>query len=369
MTAPHQINRDSNASFHTIQVLRFLAALMVVVTHASYAIIKSYDTSFPAIDLGDSGVSLFFGISGFVMVMSSQKLVEMGNGWRTFMVNRLIRIAPLYWLITTFKIIMVLVASSLFVASSEIDLGRIIKAYLFLPALNKENFYRPIVGVGWTLNLEMFFYVIFAACLFLRLPRVLTASAVLLGLVLLPIATSNLWPVMSFYTDTIMLSFIWGMVIAHLYLRGLTLSPALSGVMVLAGLIYLLFPSLFSANEAVSLLLNSLAVFGVLLGAVLLEPTIKRYMIAPFRFFGDASYSLYLIHTSVVPVLPLLMGKLGLFSPGLAMLGSVMLSLVAAAALFVFVENPMTQKLRSMVRKSEAVPVRHMTPAKQSSAS
>ena len=50
--------------------------------------------------LGAAGVDLFFVISGFVMVYSSESLFGRRDGPRKFFLRRLARIAPLYWAVT-----------------------------------------------------------------------------------------------------------------------------------------------------------------------------------------------------------------------------------------------------------------------------
>jgi exopolysaccharide production protein ExoZ len=355
MIATSQNKATEKFSFHTIQVLRFLAAFMVVTTHSSFAIHDNYDAQFPGYALGGNGVNIFFAISGFVMIVSSQKLVGTAEGWRIFLAHRLLRIVPLYWLITTFKIMMVLVASSFFVVHSEIDVEHIVKSYLFLPALNTENFYRPIVGVGWTLNLEMFFYAIFAASLFLRLPRFAFASLILVLLVLVPATINNYWPVIGFYADIIVLNFIWGMAVATLYLKGFRLGRYSAATAMVLGLVYLCVPNPLQQQWAAHFLLNNIAVFAAMLGAVSLEPLVKDFLGPQLRFYGDASYSLYLTHTSVVPIVPLLLKKFGLFNPMLSLVGSITLALTVGALVFVFIEKPMTQKLKSVMQKTKLV--------------
>jgi len=55
------------------------------------------------------GVDIFFIISGFVMVISSRRLVDRPGAWLIFLRHRVVRIVPLYWLLTTAKIVAVMV--------------------------------------------------------------------------------------------------------------------------------------------------------------------------------------------------------------------------------------------------------------------
>ena len=103
-----------------------------------------------------SGVDLFFVISGFIMVYSSEDLFGARGAWRTFLTRRLVRIVPLYWLTTAITIPLM---------SLTVDWQSLLGSYFFIPYRAPSNAIVPLHGVGWTLNLEMFFYVIFAAAI------------------------------------------------------------------------------------------------------------------------------------------------------------------------------------------------------------
>jgi exopolysaccharide production protein ExoZ len=350
MTATNAGAPGEKASFHTIQVLRFIAALMVVITHSSISIQYYLDPSYRSPITGGTGVNLFFAISGFVMVVSSRKLVMHKSGWRIFLTQRLLRIVPLYWIVTTLKLVVLLVGANVFVFKSPVEFWHILKSYLFLPSLNFDNLYRPIVGVGWTLNLEMFFYVIFAACLFVKISRVMAASIVLIALAALPFLNIDYLPVIGFYTDLTILNFVWGMIVAKLYYADRKLNAAIAYPAILLGIAYLMTPIQFPISAIMNATLTNLSVFAVILGAVSVEQQLKGYLNAALRFFGDASYSLYLIHTSVVPLSPMLLHKLGIMNVSLALFCSLSLALVSAALVYLFVERPVTQKLKAMVK-------------------
>ena len=99
--------------YETIQVLRFICALMVMILHACFYTIERLDSNCFHYYQGFIGVKLFFAISGFVMIISSENLIENPNGWRIFGLKRIIRIVPIYWIMTTYKLIILLFASSL----------------------------------------------------------------------------------------------------------------------------------------------------------------------------------------------------------------------------------------------------------------
>src|SRR6185437_8974059 len=145
--------------FATIQVLRGVAALLVVLFHLVDAE-RIYGRGPMLLDgiarLGFAGVDVFFVISGFVMVSVTQGLYGLPKNAALFLGRRVARIYPMYWLFTTVIVLMMLVmphaVDPSFFAKSKLA------SYLLWPtgAL-------PILQVGWTLTYEMFFYLVIAA--------------------------------------------------------------------------------------------------------------------------------------------------------------------------------------------------------------
>ena len=86
----------------SIQALRACAALSVVLAHC-----LDYNWQMNGLHgQGEwarlsSGVDLFFVISGFVMVYSSENLFGVEGASRGFIRNRLARIVPIYWAATS----------------------------------------------------------------------------------------------------------------------------------------------------------------------------------------------------------------------------------------------------------------------------
>jgi exopolysaccharide production protein ExoZ len=304
-----------------LQVLRAVAALLVVVCHGIYYV--SIKNSVPDIwqtlsrSFGIFGVSLFFVISGFIMVHTSGRLFGTKAGPATFAYRRILRIVPMYWLATLIEIALTSRHSGL------PPMREIFSSLFFLPYVGDAGFpLRPIVGVGWTLNHEMFFYALFAVALLfgrklgLSLLIVSLSGIVALGSFSKPLVDTNEpLTVLTFVANPIILLFaagvILGVISKRLDIGRLELPYAgllSSGLIVLNIVLFLtvLKPApLLSDVNLPPWPLGWEIVFWVVCIAIvafgIVAPDGRRYL--AFRGFvalGDASYSIYLFHYTII---------------------------------------------------------------------
>src|ERR1019366_2869669 len=142
---------------HPIQYLRGIAALMVV-WHHGVGQLATLETYFP-FRFGTSGVDLFFVISGFIMVVTTAGRDVTPT---EFIARRFVRVVPLYWVLTLALAATALVAPSLF-RSVTLTAVSLIQSLLFIPHFSPSHagMIWPVLVPGWTLNYEMFFYVVF----------------------------------------------------------------------------------------------------------------------------------------------------------------------------------------------------------------
>ena len=291
-----------------IQFLRFVAAAMVVGTHSTLYVSERL-RAMPLWLNGTRGVDIFFVISGFVMVWTSSELIGRPNGGWIFMRKRINRIVPLYWLATGIKAAMLLGLAGV-ALHSTFDPGLIAKSLLFIPARKVSGEIEPLLGVGWTLNFEMAFYVLFA--LSFRFGRHALAVC---GAVLLAVAISSAWrphsfAVWQFYQNDIVLEFFYGMVLARMFMAGGRLPRPLSIVLLLAGAAW----TILSVNW---LGLPRSIDFGVpaamiVCATIALEREIGPHIGRPLLFLGNASYAMYLFHPLFAPAGAVIAGRLHL---------------------------------------------------------
>lgn len=175
------MSNHSSSSLPSLQVLRALAALGVVFYHLDPGPQAAgwrhlYQVLFAR---GHIGVDLFFVISGFIMVWTAptESGVRPALG---FLVRRVFRVVPLYWLMTLVWVYGV----------SHAGWPQLRQSLLFYPIDTSMPmvFGFPALFVGWTLNYEMYFYLSLAlGLLFARSRWVVLALYGLLTLVVLPL--------------------------------------------------------------------------------------------------------------------------------------------------------------------------------------
>lgn len=211
-----QVSPDDRRDIAGIQYLRGLAAIMVVAFHLSYQLSRMY----PLAELSNlaSGVDVFFVISGFVMMHSTRGGASLSPG--RFLLHRLARVAPLYWAATLATIAALLLLPGL-VRTARFSVVHAALSLLFVAAPNPVGgLVAPLVVVGWTLNLEMFFYVVFAGAIALgrRSPQRVVAGVLgVLGVLALAGLAVRPTGVTGFYVNPILLEFAMGIALAWIY--------------------------------------------------------------------------------------------------------------------------------------------------------
>ncbi len=296
-----------------IQILRAVAALTVVLYHVGVeqTHICSDAGRGCSLDIwyGLDGVTLFFMISGFIMVVTSWNSFGKPGAAVDFMRRRIQRIVPLYWIVTTIAVIGIAIAPSM-LNVPVLDPIYIAASYLFYPVERLNGLVRPIANLGWTLELEMMFYVIFtAALLFNRKLGMILAMGVIALITAGGIAGLYGASVpLNFWSDPIILDFVLGMAVGAAYKVGASLPRAavwgLSFAFVLIAATMVIqapwinsFPELNIVRRSF-LALPAAALF--LLGALGPQLNAANLFARAGLLLGDASYSLYLIHPFIL---------------------------------------------------------------------
>ncbi len=257
----------------------------------------------------DAGVDIFFVISGFVIVHASISLFGTGaKGASTFLHRRLARIVPLYW-IMTLAFLAVLWAGRSAINGAIGGPAYIAASFLFLPWPRPDGLMEPALGLGWTLNDEMFFYLVFT--LFIALPRARAVAgvAILLGLFVLAGRIAGFAnPQLAFWSNPIILEFCAGMGLAQLIAAGVRLP-----VWLRLGLPLLAIAALHLAPDPGTWRAAFWGIPALMLVAAAALAPIPTTLSVPKRMavrLGDASYALYLVHPFIMRFLSIFWHKI-----------------------------------------------------------
>lgn len=260
-----------------LQLLRAFAASGVVIWH-SHANIFGIHTMF-------HGVALFFVLSGYLMCKISNRSAL------DFARDRFWRIVPNYWLALGMLL-------SLFNMWTYWPVDHTVLSAFFIPHESPSGFY-PVLGVGWTLNLEMYFYAVFALSILLFQGRApIIAGLVILGVSAgLPYVTENT-ALLFYYSHDEVKYFVFGIVIWYFseWIKAKNLPISLPyWTLPVALAVYALLVLIGGSPIIIVPALFLMAVFTASFGADLKSRILM--------IMGDASYACYLLHTILLEFL------------------------------------------------------------------
>ncbi|SDE29817.1 Peptidoglycan/LPS O-acetylase OafA/YrhL, contains acyltransferase and SGNH-hydrolase domains [Dyadobacter soli] len=331
----------------SIQVLRALAALLVVFAHFEY--------TEPAV--GRFGVDIFFVISGFIMAHIVNKSPE------DFLYRRIIRIVPLYYLMTLFTTGLYLFKPSWF-RNVVLTPTALIKSLLFIPYHIKDS--GPILTLGWTLNYEMFFYLSIAVFIFI-FGNKKGMIACLIGLSLFVLVSSFVtWNsyVVRYWGSTMIMEFVGGAILYYFWKHFLSSAgQSVRNVLAVVGfaaLGFLMYAEYKYGLSTLRFLLIGGPSLLVACGFLSLENRInpQNKIHSTMVLLGDSSYAMYLLHPFVIyAFLRLVYVRLNLHGPVFDFLGlvfSLALVCLLSVALHKWFEKPMVSLLKSILDKQFA---------------
>lgn len=309
LTAPEK----NSLRYDALTGVRALAAFLVFLHHNNH-----FPRSFFVHSLVNefhTGVTIFFVLSGFLIAHRYMDLP--GFHFRTYMVNRLARIYPVFFLLTVLTFWLKDGLSS--------NLVLLVLNLTFLKGFSEE-FIRSGIWQAWSLSVEASFYLL--APVFFLLIRFrqhflwfLPLIMVCLGLALVMLF-SGLGPHGFFASFHFMLiytffgrscEFFSGIGLAVLMKKGFSVNGKLSTYAGLAGICLCIFLISLFGNETESgiihpagIILNTLILpligIGPLFYGLIREKTIVSNILGsrPFVLLGKSSYVFYLLHAGTI---------------------------------------------------------------------
>ncbi|MGB7243653.1 MAG: acyltransferase [Sulfitobacter sp.] len=328
---------------NALQGGRAIAALMVVVFHANVVILperifKDGTQAWSGFNMGYAGVEFFFVLSGFIMVYIHQRDFDKPDrAWR-FMRKRVTRIYPVYWVILA-----ALVMLYNLVPSRGPETAREASAVLAAFALVPEG-RAPILEVAWTLQFEMFFYLIFAGMILAFRPGVwLFVIWMAMCFAGLFIDFENMpW---RFLFSPYNIVFLTGILAALGYHR---LPEHAAVPLILIGLLVFFATGLSEAvgtmiwHTGLRTVIYGLSAGAVVAGLARTAEQTNRKTPKSFVFLGDASYSIYLVHVPAMSLASLIFVEMGITSlpPLPVLIGAVVFGTIAGIAVHLTIERP-----------------------------
>ena len=327
-----------------IQVLRFLAAIAVVAFHALGVAPNGFKVPESAISFvlsyGGRGVDLFFVISGFIIfyAIHSAKLTP-----AEFLRRRVERIVPLYFLVIFAVTILAMTLPATFGTPDWYTPRHILKSLAFIAFTDGE---MPVVYVGWSLEYEMYFYLIVA--LLMALTRDVWRNIVIAFSALVTVGripgVDEAFGNYSFFADPMILEFVFGVIVGSVFVNGrVGLPMSVSAACAIAALL--------ATDPA-----NRVIVSGVPAACLVAAAAfVSRRRIDPYwperalARLGDASYSIYLAQVQTVSLASTFIASLFPAIPPMLLL-TVTTGIVVALglALNILVERPLLKLSRRL---------------------
>ncbi|MCL1825583.1 MAG: acyltransferase [Betaproteobacteria bacterium] len=336
------LNIVSKDRLDTVQALRGVSAFVVVLAHISF------------IGVGVFGVDIFFCISGFIMMYVTE------NESRRFLQKRAMRILPLYWLITFVMFFVILIAPKL-VNSNEASVEYLLKSLFFIP-YKRNGLTQPIIPVGWTLNFEIMFYVLFFISVKINKNyRHFICSGALAFIVLLGLFIKTENVIFTFVTNPIILEFALGM-FAYIIFKKYNINSAGSARLKIAS--FISFLAMFLIAYYIPFLYHSFIIFDIHVHRSVLYGIPSMILLLCFIMafkgcklpklmvvMGDMSFSLYLVHLPVVIFFDRVvysMSKIDVFSL-ITAFAAIICSILSAYILWYCIENKFTKYLSNFL--------------------
>lgn len=330
---------------YSLQLLRFLAASLVVLSHSmgEFSDLKTF---------GLFGVDIFFVISGFIISHITQANQD------NFLSKRLIRIVPQYWLFT-FVIAAIAYFSPDLLRSAKWDVSHVLSSLFFVPWWTETTRFSPILILGWTLNFEMFFYLLFyfSMKLNVRYKEIICSCAIVFISIILNAIELDERSFLYFYSNTIVYEFIFGMAIALLYKERRWLFEKIPPIVISAVLL-----TVFYVYYHTSLVMNfnlprivywGIPAFACVFIFIAADSYVKKFdnkVLSAFLLSGEISYPLYLIHMYFIAALSRLLHGVNL-GPYQIFFLSLFMSSVASYFLLKFYDAPVRNALTRLLTK------------------
>ena len=298
--------------YKSLQACRAIAAMLVVLLHLGGAIasekyfgISAFSVPF---SFGGSGVSFFFVLSGFIILTVHRKDICRPRMLASYIRKRLIRVYPTYWIIFLSVFFLAILSSSLRNTVPH-DVSIVLRSLILIPQDNTVvgGPVAPVLGVAWSLQYEIVFYLFFALLIINRWLSIIGGLVVLYLFISYAGVSSLSFPLSFVFSDYILL-FAMGMATS----AACTSRNVVANRPILYAYIGAIMFVLIALDTIVSMfmlkewytILYGMASSLILFGLVRAEDKGKVIgRCSWLQILGDSSYALYLIHHPLISIL------------------------------------------------------------------
>lgn len=338
------MTQNNTYTLHNIQMLRAVAAIMVVFHHAiaHYEAMGGKITIIQTIsEWGFLGVDIFFIISGFIMAYTTFNKERNFINAKTFFKHRLFRIYLGYWPFFFMMLITLYMTNPQQLSSLDI-----IGSFFLINA----DMFQLILPVSWSLSYELYFYFLFLFTFLFSKEQLYFLIPGFIGIILFLVLYSffNSGFKQSFFYSPFLLEFFAG-VLLYMYRSYLTKLWMLPLALLLAIIAYGYGITYEEKNGLLRVLTFGMGAFFIVLSALILEEKNLYHAGGKFEALGNASYTLYLSHHIILQYF-YFTGLRGLFThdniiaPLMGLLIIILLCIIFSLIVYQKIEKPIYQK-------------------------
>lgn len=336
-----------------LQAYRGLAAIAVLVYHLGLLAERRIGTELLAglTHAGEVGVDFFFVLSGFIILHIHWRDLGRADTGPRYLAKRVFRIYPILLIITGVKFAYALAGGG-GIEEDALSPEKVIASFLLIP-LSPGDF--PMITVAWTLMHEMLFYLVFLLAILYghRFAAVLGLAWAAATVALQLGWGGDLSGMPGFVFSSYNLQFLLGCSVV-LLLRRDWITPRIALVLIAAAAAMLVAGTLALDHVLAWSQLGQRLFWGVafallVAGSVAWENRRRTLVPRSVCLMGDASYSIYLVHSQVQMAGVVVAERLGWIAPGqglavLIVIGAA--SLIGGVVFWALVERPILKHSR-----------------------
>lgn len=337
-----------------IQFSRALVPFLVMLFHLSVNMMDYYEFNlfgFSFIPIS-GGVNYFFALSGFMIYYVYHDRLNQHSLVGGFLLNRFIRIYPLYWLLTLVVLFIIFVYPD-FAIGHEMDLDTMVTS-LFLLQSPREH--EPILLVAWSLVHTVFFYLMFSLLFFQR-------KYLSIGIMSLWTMVTVLYSLGFVYIDHYLfrfffneynLIFLGGILSAYIVIH-FKIHIKVAVLMVIVGIIGFPINWINSINPFIDISFDigtGLSSLLIILGLASLDLQKDIKISKLFSYLGDAAFSIYLSHNVALDLGSEIFSALSVYEYLGGWLTSILLLIIMlAVGCFVhsYIEKPLVKQMKKLL--------------------